>query len=260
MQKRAWMAFVGLNGALLLTGCQSKPVVVLALGDGGLRAEAAGAMPLVRSPDAGPAAGTAPAVQPVQAPLQANLAPTQPGTAMPAAVTAMNAPAATGSVDTSALDRWQGGRLPARDFVAMLRPIALEAQRVTGVPAGVIIAQAALETGYGASTIRNARNLFGMKGTGPAGSVTARTREVVGGRSVQVNSRFRAYNTWLESIIDHARLLSRNARYSRAMAVRNDPRAFAREIQRAGYATDPNYARSLIRIMEANQLVTGTPA
>jgi flagellum-specific peptidoglycan hydrolase FlgJ len=279
MQKRAIMAFMGLNGAFFLTGCMDKKAIVLDLGDAGMMAQAAGAMPLDQAADVAQAPLAAPAAQPVQDALQANLAPALPATgsttatsptpatgAVPAtAVAAMNAPGAglpttSGSVDTSALDRWRGGRLPAREFVAMMRPIALEAQRVTGVPAGVIIAQAALESGYGASTIRNARNLFGMKGSGPAGSVTARTREVVRGQSVYVNARFRAYNTWLESVIDHARLLSTNPRYARAMAVRNDPRAFAREVQRAGYATDPNYANSLIRIMDEHQLSGGTPA
>ncbi|HEY9068985.1 MAG TPA: glucosaminidase domain-containing protein, partial [Candidatus Ozemobacteraceae bacterium] len=118
----------------------------------------------------------------------------------------------------------------------------------------VTLAQAALETGWGSSTIGSAKNLFGIKGTGPAGSVTVPTKECYNGRWVTINDKFRKYNTWKESIDDHARLISGNARYKNCMKYSNNPDQFAREVQRAGYATDPGYASKLISIMKANNL------
>jgi hypothetical protein len=180
------------------------------------------------------------------------------GAPPPAGPAAPGAPPAGGPITagTSAeLENWRGGRLPPAQFFRMLAPAAIAASRQTGVPAAVTLAQAALETGYGASTIGDAKNLFGIKGTGPAGSITSPTREVYNGRSVTENATFRKYNTWVESIMDHDRLLSTAARYRGAMAVRNDPEAFARAIHQAGYATDPEYSNKLIKIMRDNNLV-----
>ncbi len=159
----------------------------------------------------------------------------------------------TGTGDSAALNAWRGGRLEPSQFVRLLGPAARESMRRTGVPASVTLAQAALETGWGRATIGDAKNLFGIKGTGPAGSIRVPTREVINGRSVTINDNFRKYNNWSESIDDHARLLQ-GARYRPAMAVRNSPDEFARQLQRCGYATDPNYARTLISIMSRYNL------
>ena len=159
-----------------------------------------------------------------------------------------------GAGNSAALEAWRGGRLSPAEFVRLLGPIARESFRLTGVPASVTLAQAALETGWGRATIGNARNLFGIKGRGPAGSITVPTREYVNGRYVTVNAAFRKYNTWLESINDHANLLKNNSRYRRAFQYSNNPNQFATEVHRAGYATDPNYARTLISIMRSNNL------
>lgn len=161
------------------------------------------------------------------------------------------------STDTSAaeaaLANYRGGRLSPSEFARLFGPVAREASKKSGVPASIILAQAALETGWGGSTIGDAKNLFGIKGTGPAGSVRVPTQEVINGRRVTINDNFRKYNSWQESIEDHGRLLQ-NSRYARAMAVKNDPDQFARELQRAGYATDPEYASKLISIMKSNNL------
>ncbi len=161
---------------------------------------------------------------------------------------------APGGTTSAALERWRGGRLPPAEFIRLLGPVARDSFRRTGVPASVTLAQAALETGWGRSTIGDARNLFGIKGRGPAGSITVPTREVINGRSVTVNGTFRKYHTWLESVEDHANLLKNNSRYRRAFQYSNNPDQFAREIHRAGYATDPNYARTLISIMKSYNL------
>jgi len=161
------------------------------------------------------------------------------------------------STDTSAaeaaLANYRGGRLSPSEFARLFGPVAREASKKSGVPASIILAQAALETGWGASTIGDAKNLFGIKGTGPAGSIRVPTQEVINGQRVTINDNFRKYNSWQESIEDHGRLLQ-NSRYARAMAVKNDPDQFARELQRAGYATDPEYASKLINIMKSKNL------
>ena len=161
------------------------------------------------------------------------------------------------STDTSAaeaaLANYRGGRLSPSEFARLFGPVAREASKKSGVPASIILAQAALETGWGGSTIGDAKNLFGIKGTGPAGSIRVPTEEVINGQRVTINDNFRKYNSWQESIEDHGRLLQ-NSRYARAMAVKNDPDQFARELQKAGYATDPEYASKLISIMKSNNL------
>lgn len=171
---------------------------------------------------------------------------TTPGTTTPGTNTSP-------SQAEAALANYQGGRLAPAEFARLFGPVAREASRTSGVPASIIIAQAALETGWGRTTIGDAKNLFGIKGTGPAGSVRVPTREVINGRSVTIMDNFRRYNTWAESIADHGRLLQ-TSRYAPAMAVRNNPDEFARQLQRCGYATDPNYANLLISIMRSNNL------
>ncbi len=164
-------------------------------------------------------------------------------------------PASTaGNGESAALNAWKGGKLSPAKFCELLGPVAAATFVATGVPASVTLAQAALETGWGASTIGSAKNLFGIKGTGPAGSVTVPTREWSGGRFITINARFRKYNTWKESVDDHARLISQVSRYKNCMKYKNNPDQFAREVQKAGYATDPNYANKLISIMKANNL------
>ena len=210
------------------------------------------------------ATGTAAVAQPeVAAQNQANVNVTNPNqeeiagqnntTAAPAANnTATPAAVATNTQTEAALANYQGGKLSPAEFGKLFGPVAREASKKSGVPASIIMAQAALETGWGSSAIGNAKNLFGIKGTGPAGSITVPTKEVINGRTVTVQGTFRKYNSWQESIDDHSRLLTTAARYSTAMANRNNPDQFARELLKAGYATDPQYANKLISIMKSN--------
>ncbi|HEY9070109.1 MAG TPA: glucosaminidase domain-containing protein [Candidatus Ozemobacteraceae bacterium] len=163
-------------------------------------------------------------------------------------------PSNPGANESAELNAWQGGRLSPERFCALLGPVAAASFRATGVPASVTLAQAALETGWGASTIGDAKNLFGIKGTGPAGSLTVPTQEYVNGSYITINDSFRKYNTWQESFDDHAKLITQASRYANCMNYKNDPDQFARELQRAGYATDPEYADKLISIMRSNNL------
>ncbi len=151
----------------------------------------------------------------------------------------------------AALASYKGGRLSPEEFGRLFGPVARENMRKTGVPASVTLAQAALETGWGSSSIGDARNLFGIKGTGPAGTINVPTKEFINGRMVTINDNFRKYNSWQESFDDHAELLQ-NSRYGYALKYNKDPNRYAHEIHKAGYATDPDYASKLISIMKAN--------
>ncbi|NLI75353.1 MAG: LysM peptidoglycan-binding domain-containing protein [Candidatus Riflebacteria bacterium] len=163
-------------------------------------------------------------------------------------------PPSSSSGESAALNAWKGGKLAPSEFCRLLGPVARESMKVTGVPASVTLAQAALETGWGRATIGDAKNLFGIKGTGPAGSITVKTQEYINGRYVTVNGTFRKYHTWRESIDDHARLLTTASRYRNCMANKSNPDQFARELQKAGYATSPTYASTLISIMKQYNL------
>ncbi len=150
------------------------------------------------------------------------------------------------------------GNTPQERFIASIAEAAVVSQDRTGVPASVTIAQAILETYWGSSRLaREANNYFGIKAQtrlGSAGSVSFDVWEVIGGRNVVRSEPFRAYNTIAESFVDHGRFFVENGRYAAAMAARNDPQQFAREINRAGYATDPGYASKLIGLMDRYNL------
>jgi hypothetical protein len=230
---------------LLLQGCSMQDMQPLLQGLAGVLGNGGN---VGGGPLAGPLAGPLPGQNPGQTP--PGTPPAPPKT--PAGPPVPGNPPAAGTF--AELDAWQGGALPPDQFFRMLAPAVMASSRQTGVPAAVTLAQAALETGYGKSTIGDAKNLFGVKGEGPAGSVDHVTREVEGGQSVTITAKFRKYNSWYESIVDHDTFLQK-PRYANAMAVRNDPEAFARAIADAGYATDPSYADQLISIMKRYNLV-----
>jgi peptidoglycan hydrolase-like protein with peptidoglycan-binding domain len=139
-------------------------------------------------------------------------------------------------------------------FIEFVGSRARKAMAATGVPASVTVAQAILETGWGKHTIGPAKNLFGIKGKGPAGSIRVPTREFVNGRWITVQANFAKYHSFEESVTEHARFFLRNKRYAKALAVKNDAEAFAREIHKAGYATGPTYADDLVSLMRRHNL------
>jgi flagellum-specific peptidoglycan hydrolase FlgJ len=125
------------------------------------------------------------------------------------------------------------------------------------VPASVTIAQAILESGWGRGDIpRTAHNYFGAKcnngnkGTIAVGCRDFPTRECDASGCHAAVGSFRAYTGVLDSIRDHARILSTNARYATAFAYSHDANRFAAEIHKAGYATDPKYTELLTGIMK----------
>lgn len=138
------------------------------------------------------------------------------------------------------------------DFIARIAPTAVQNWHEDGVAASLTIAQAALESNWGRSGLAvQANNLFGIKGTGPAGSVMMPTTEYRGGVAVRENAPFRKYSSWNESIADHTRLLTKT-RY--AGVLHKTGQEAARAVARAGYATDPRYADKLIEMMDKYDL------
>ena len=139
-------------------------------------------------------------------------------------------------------------------FINQIAPGALAAQQRYGVPASVTIAQAIDESGWGSSQLAATDyNLFGIKGSGPAGSVTLPTQEFENGQWVTIYAQFRVYHNVSESIADHAELLATSGYYTRAMADRGVPDAFANDLTGV-YATDPEYGANLIGLMRLYNL------
>jgi flagellar protein FlgJ len=145
-------------------------------------------------------------------------------------------------------------------FVDRIWPHALKAAQESGIPAHFMVAQAALETGWGKSEMlqangQSAHNLFGVKaGKDWTGDVVEKsTTEYVDGVPQKTVARFRAYASYGEAFSDYAGLLKNNPRYA-AVVGSQDAATFARGLQQAGYATDPMYAAKLERIISGNTL------
>ena len=156
-----------------------------------------------------------------------------------------------------------GPRPQVAAFQSKLMPHALEASQATGVPARFMLGQAALESGWGKREIRTADgmpsyNLFGIKaGSSWKGPVVETvTTEYVNGVAQKNVEKFRAYNSYADAFKDYANMLSKNPRYAGVMAQAAqgmNAEGFAQGLQRAGYATDPNYADKLSRIIKTTQ-------
>ena len=150
------------------------------------------------------------------------------------------------------------------EFIEALRiPALIQAAR-TRIPAGFIIAQAALETGYGKSvptdltTGRYSYNLFGVKWSGNGDYVTSWTQEYENGKWVRIQAKFRAYNNFQSSLDDHAELLL-TKRYRGCLDNAGNTGEYARCVARSGYATDPRYADKIIDVMRRWNLVNLQP-
>lgn len=149
---------------------------------------------------------------------------------------------------------------PSTDFIDKLLPQAKIASQSTGIPPHFMLAQAALESGWGKHEIRHADNspsynLFGIKaGASWKGDVVETvTTEYINGAPQKVIEKFRAYSSYAEGFSDYANLLLDNPRYAKVLKS-TDAATFANGLQRAGYATDPMYAEKLIRILNSETL------
>lgn len=172
---------------------------------------------------------------------------------------------------TSGAQRAQGmSALPSaysenaqQDFVDRMLPHAVQASKATGVPAQLMLGQAALESGWGKREIRmpdggNSFNLFGIKASGGWNGKVAEvmTTEYRNGIAYKQVERFRAYSSYTEAFQDHAKLIGSSPRYAEVMQQAGNPAGMAMAMQRAGYATDPNYADKLARVMGMMKIET----
>lgn len=147
-----------------------------------------------------------------------------------------------------------------QEFVATMLPMAEAAAEKIGVDPRYLVAQAALETGWGKSIIRtgdgqSSHNLFGIKSHNSWNGESARvlTTEYKGGKAVREAANFRAYDSYAQSFDDYVSFLQNNGRYEKALNVTENPERFVKELQQAGYATDPNYARKISQIARKMQ-------
>jgi len=194
---------------------------------------------LTRNRAAVPGADTAPA------PSGANAAPAAPAAPAPRAIPA----------EVKAKDMQRG-----QDFLTRMKASALEASKATGIPARFLLGQAALESGWGKHEIRAADgsqsfNVFGIKAgrnwTGP--TVQAMTTEYIDGVPRKVMQKFRAYASYAEAFKDYAGLMQGSRRYA-AVLNQTDSAGFAYGLQRAGYATDPQYGQKLTQILNSARM------
>jgi flagellar protein FlgJ len=151
------------------------------------------------------------------------------------------------------------------EFIKQMLPHAEAAARELGVDPHALLAQAALETGWGKSVPCNAAgecsfNLFGIK-TGSqwsGASVNVPTLEFEEGVAVRKIERFRAYESPADSFRDYARLIGGSSRYENAVGAGDNVAAFASALQQGGYATDPNYARKLVAVANEVRKLTNS--
>jgi flagellar protein FlgJ len=147
------------------------------------------------------------------------------------------------------------------EFVDRLMPPIRRAASALGVNPMGLLAQAALETGWGQRMPRNADgsssfNMFGIKaGDGWSGArATADSMEVSNGVAKLTRTAFRAYGSIEESVIDFASLLKNSPRYREVVAAGGDVQAYIDGIGKSGYATDPDYANKLNQILHSDTL------
>jgi len=135
------------------------------------------------------------------------------------------------------------------EFLAAMTPVAKEVAADLGISHKIVLAQAALESGWGSRVKGN--NLMGIKSHGEAGGVDVVTHEVVNGKRVKLTDSFRQYDSPEDSIRGYGKFLKANSRYKhflRAGAENEDAQLSA--LQTSGYATDPMYAQKLKNIIK----------
>lgn len=154
----------------------------------------------------------------------------------------------------------KGTRAPTEtqaNFVQQHSDVASEVERTTGIPASFMLGQAGHETGWGRFEIKHkggasSHNLFGIKAdpgwTGKVAEVT--TTEFIDGVATKKLAKFRAYDSYADAFKDYARMITESPRYAKAKALTQtggSAQSFASGLQKAGYATDPEYAAKLSR-------------
>jgi len=146
--------------------------------------------------------------------------------------------------------------IPGGGFISRMMAPAMAVARLSGIPHQLIIAQAALESGWGKREIlteegKPSHNLFGVKATaewhGETTEIT--TTEYENGVAQKIKDKFKVYSSYAEALEDYTSLISRNPRYKNVVKSET-PEIAAKALQTAGYATDPAYAKKLINIIQ----------
>lgn len=145
------------------------------------------------------------------------------------------------------------------EFIKTLWLEAKKASELLGTHPAVLIAQAALETDWGRKIIRHkdgqiSFNLFNIKAgsSWDKESVTVKTLEYKDGVVNKERAAFRSYHSFSESFEDYVRLLKNNSRYDQAVQNAANPKQFLQALQTGGYATDPNYAKKILNILDGS--------
>jgi peptidoglycan hydrolase FlgJ len=147
------------------------------------------------------------------------------------------------------------------EFVAGVRPYAQEAAKKLNLDPDVLIAQAALETGWGKFVIKDKQgntsfNLFNIKATDSwqGNKVNVSTLEFHKGVANKENANFRSYNSYAESFADYVKLISESPRYEKARSLSGNASAYLDALQEGGYATDPDYADKIKSILKSEAI------
>ncbi|MGQ0697895.1 MAG: flagellar assembly peptidoglycan hydrolase FlgJ [Panacagrimonas sp.] len=158
----------------------------------------------------------------------------------------------------------QSGQSPSyspQTFIGQIKPHAERAARELGVPAEAIMAQAALETGWGAHVAKKAdgsssHNYFGIKAnkSWDGARLEKTTHEHLGGRMQKVSAEFRSYESVGAAFDDYVAFLKSNPRYAEVLKQGDNAAGFAQGLQAAGYATDPAYADKLLKLVRSESI------
>ena len=147
------------------------------------------------------------------------------------------------------------------NFVTTLLPEVKNAAREMGINPRHIVAQAALETGWGSRLMfgangKNSHNLFGIKAKSDwsGDTVSIESIEVVDGVAVKERSQFKAYDNYEDAINDYTQMLTSQSRYAKVRGSGDDVNAFGQALVAGGYATDPEYANKLARVLDNSAL------
>jgi len=143
------------------------------------------------------------------------------------------------------------------DFINTMRPYAEEAAGKLGIPANILLAQSALETGWGNKVIqhgdgKNSHNLFGIKADQrwDGQHVNVSSLEYIDGKAKREFSNFKVYDSYKQSFEDYVDFIKGNDRYSSALQSNDNGEAYIKALQDAGYATDPQYANKVMDIVQ----------
>jgi len=146
------------------------------------------------------------------------------------------------------------------EFLEALWPVASEAAAKLNLQPEALLAQAALETGWGKHVMKrgygSSHNLFGIKADHrwDGEQVKVSTLEYKDGVAMKTRAAFRSYESFADSFNDYVAFVSDNPRYANAVAAADDAKAYFRELQQAGYATDPQYADKIARILDSEPM------